>query len=60
MLHNIHKCNFYFQYYTEGAPQHMDVLPEEVVQEWHVVVDADVVMVMVAVEVVKVMVMTLL
>ncbi len=62
MPHNIHKHNFYFQYYPEGAPQHMDILPEEVVQEQHVVVvvDADMVMVMVAVEAVKVMVVTLL
>ncbi len=40
----------------------MDILPEEVVQEQHVVivVDADMVIVMVAVEAVKVMVVTLL
>ncbi len=34
----------------------MDVLQEEVVQKQHVVVDADVVMILVAVEVVKVIV----
>ncbi len=56
MPHNIHTSIFYSQYYAESTPQHMDVLQEEVIQKQHVVVDADVVMILVAVEVVKVIV----
>ncbi len=52
MPHNIHTSIFYSQYYPESTPQHMDVLLEEVEQELHMVVEADVVGVKVAVEVV--------
>ena len=54
MPHNIHTSIFYSQYHAGSTSQHMDILPEEVVQKQHAVVDADVVMIMVAVEVVKV------
>ncbi|PBK60113.1 hypothetical protein ARMSODRAFT_982576 [Armillaria solidipes] len=50
-----HKEDFE-EWQEQEEEEHMDVLPEEVVQKQHAVVDADVVMIMVAVEVVKVIV----